>query len=114
MAVPQTNAPAASATASMGDAAAAVHPQPPQADVKPPSNKSAAGKKSDGRLNRSAGDGESEASWEPGTWRRRAIAVVSSDSSDACRHVDIHEGRTYMLMFTVVMAVFWFNYMADS
>ncbi|XP_044962258.1 non-specific lipid transfer protein GPI-anchored 11-like [Hordeum vulgare subsp. vulgare] len=84
----------ASVAASVGGAAAgvAVNPPPPQAAVAPPpKNGSVAGRKDGGRTDGGAGNGSTE---EQSV--RRSDAFVS-------------EGRMYMLIFAVVIAVFFFD-----
>ncbi|KAE8780851.1 hypothetical protein D1007_45951 [Hordeum vulgare] len=73
-------------------AGVAVNPPPPQAAVAPPpKNGSVAGRKDGGRTDGGAGNGSTE---EQSV--RRSDAFVS-------------EGRMYMLIFAVVMAVFLFD-----
>lgn len=96
----------ASVAASVGDAAGgAVDPPPPQATVMPPSkNGTAAGTKDGGRTDGSASNGSREAREEQSVRR-----------SDACRWPGVAAGsRTYLLIFAVVTAVFWFDYAAGS
>ncbi|XP_048550870.1 non-specific lipid transfer protein GPI-anchored 29-like [Triticum urartu] len=89
-----------SVTASVGDAGGgAVDPPPPPTAVMPPwKNASAAGTKDGGTTDRSAGNGSREAREEQSVRR-----------SDACRRPGVGEGRMYMLIFAVVMAVFLFD-----
>ena len=86
-----------SVTASVGDAGGgAVDPPPPPTAVMPPwKNASAAGTKDGGRTDGSGGNGSRE--------------EQSVRRSEAYRRPGVGEGRMYMQIFAVVMAVFLFD-----